>query len=261
MTRSGSAYYYMADGLGSIRNIGESDEDTANTYDYYAFGDSLGTQTQGVTNPYRYTAREYESGSVLDTYYYRNRYYLSALGIFASRDIVEEDIVRGFRYVGNSPTMKSDPTGLKPPTWGEAVLACAKAKKPELSQEELDEFEKCVKEAMADGDSVKDAVKKCAKDKLKDVAKAISCCALNDMRGHNEEANGNENEPADLTPCETLAEYEKPPQGSDKPNSNETMFNKCMDCHWEKACIAGNWYTLWYYQMHEESECCRKYSP
>jgi hypothetical protein len=36
----------MADGLGSIRNIGESDEDTANTYDYYAFGDTLGTQAQ-----------------------------------------------------------------------------------------------------------------------------------------------------------------------------------------------------------------------
>jgi len=46
MTRSGNTYYYMADGLGSIRNIGESDEDTANTYDYYAFGDTLGTQAQ-----------------------------------------------------------------------------------------------------------------------------------------------------------------------------------------------------------------------
>ena len=46
MTRSGNTYYYMADGLGSIRNIGESDEDTANTYDYYAFGNTLGTETQ-----------------------------------------------------------------------------------------------------------------------------------------------------------------------------------------------------------------------
>jgi len=46
MTRNGNTYYYMADGLRSIRNIAESDEDTANTYDYYAFGDTLGTETQ-----------------------------------------------------------------------------------------------------------------------------------------------------------------------------------------------------------------------
>jgi len=56
VTRGANTYYYMADGLGSIRNILESDEDTANIYDYYAFGDALGTQTQGVTNCYRYTA-------------------------------------------------------------------------------------------------------------------------------------------------------------------------------------------------------------
>jgi len=115
MTRSGNTYYYMADGLGSVRNIGESDEDTANTYDYYAFGNTLGTPTVGVTNPYEYTAREYESGSVLDTYYYRNRYYMSALGIFTSRDAMWADVHRGWGYVGGSPLMYSDPYGL---AWG-----------------------------------------------------------------------------------------------------------------------------------------------
>ena len=112
MTRSGNTYYYMAEGLGSIRNIGESDEDNANTYDYYAFGDSLGTQTQGVTNPYRFTAREYESGSVLDTCYYRNRYYISALGIFTSRDVMWADGARRWGYVSNCPTLAIDPFGL-----------------------------------------------------------------------------------------------------------------------------------------------------
>jgi len=43
MTRSGNTYYYTADGLASVRNILESDEDTANVYDYCAFGDALGT--------------------------------------------------------------------------------------------------------------------------------------------------------------------------------------------------------------------------
>jgi RHS repeat-associated protein len=111
VTRGGNTYYYMTDGLGSVRNVVESDEDTANTYDYYAFGDSLGTQTQGVTNPFRYTAREYESGSVLDAYYYRNRYYLSALGIFASRDAVRADGHRGWGYVQAAPTLFADPFG------------------------------------------------------------------------------------------------------------------------------------------------------
>ena len=112
VTRGANTYYYAADGLGSIRNVIEADEDTANTYDYYAFGDSLGTQTQGVTNAFRFTAREYESGSVLDTYYYRNRYYLSALGIFASRDAMWADVSKGWKYAGNSPVSLTDPYGL-----------------------------------------------------------------------------------------------------------------------------------------------------
>ena len=56
MTRGENTYYYMADGLGSIRNVLDSSEVAQNTYDYYAFGDSLGTQTQDITNRYRYIA-------------------------------------------------------------------------------------------------------------------------------------------------------------------------------------------------------------
>jgi RHS repeat-associated protein len=111
MTRSGSAYYYMADGLGSIRNVVESDEDVANTYDYYAFGNTLGTPTTGVTSPYEYTAREFENGSVNGTRFYRNRYYMSGLGIFTSRDAMWADFARTWCYVWNAPTMLVDPYG------------------------------------------------------------------------------------------------------------------------------------------------------
>jgi len=92
MTTGGSTYYYMADGpprrvnLGSIRNVVSANETLQNTYDYYAFGNTLGTPTVNVTNPYEYTGREFEDGSVNTTFYCRNRYYLGSLGIFASSD-------------------------------------------------------------------------------------------------------------------------------------------------------------------------------
>ncbi|MHC4714409.1 MAG: hypothetical protein ACYTAN_14255 [Planctomycetota bacterium] len=62
-TRSGSTYYYMADGLGSIRNLVDSSQDAVNVYDYYAFGKQLGSWTEGVANRYTYTAREWDEES------------------------------------------------------------------------------------------------------------------------------------------------------------------------------------------------------
>ena len=38
--RGGNTYYYMQDGLGSVRNLVDSNETTQNTYDYRAFGKS-----------------------------------------------------------------------------------------------------------------------------------------------------------------------------------------------------------------------------
>ena len=114
VTRGANTYYYAADGLGSIRNVVDSSEATKNTYDFYAFGESLST-SETVTSPFRFTAREYESGSVLDTYYYRNRYYMSGLGIFTSRDAMWADLARGWGYVGNIPAMLIDPYGYYTP--------------------------------------------------------------------------------------------------------------------------------------------------
>jgi RHS repeat-associated protein len=111
MTRSGNTYYYMADGLGSVRNVVNSSEVVQNTYDFYAFGNTLGTPTVGVTNPFEYTGREFEDGSVNTTFYYRNRYYMSGLGIFTSRDVMGADIQRGWGYVRNRPTLFVDPLG------------------------------------------------------------------------------------------------------------------------------------------------------
>ena len=61
MTRSGNTYYYMQDGLGSVRTIVDASENVTNWYDYRAFGVNL-AMTENVTSPYHFTAREFETG-------------------------------------------------------------------------------------------------------------------------------------------------------------------------------------------------------
>jgi YD repeat-containing protein len=64
MTRGGSTYYYFQDALGSVRNVVDSSEVAQNTYDHYPFGNIFAAQTENVTNPYRFTGREHEAGSL-----------------------------------------------------------------------------------------------------------------------------------------------------------------------------------------------------
>jgi len=111
MTNSTDTYYYFADGLGSIRNVVESDEDIANTYDYRAFG-ILITETENVDSPFEFTGRAREPGGLSHMHYYRNRYYMPGNGIFTSRDAMWADVHRGWGYVGNWPTGQVDQYGL-----------------------------------------------------------------------------------------------------------------------------------------------------
>jgi RHS repeat-associated protein len=112
MTQGENTYYYFQDGLGSVRNVVDSSEVAQNTYDHYPFGNIFAAQTENVTNPYRFTGREHEAGSLGSMHYYRNRYYMAFIGIFASRDAMWADVHRGWGYVGNAPTMLIDPFGL-----------------------------------------------------------------------------------------------------------------------------------------------------
>ena len=111
MTRGQDTYYYMAGGLGSIRNLLDASEAVVSTYDYYAFGDEL-SATEVVVCPYRFTAREREPGGLSHAHFYRNRYYMPGVGLFMSRDAKAYDRARGFQYVRNNPVHYIDPTGL-----------------------------------------------------------------------------------------------------------------------------------------------------
>src|SRR5437867_9937580 len=80
------------------------------SYTYDSFG-NLTASTGTVTNPFRYTAREFDTETGI--YYYRARYYLQGVGRFASEDPMASDGGKDFYpYVGNNPMNWIDPTGL-----------------------------------------------------------------------------------------------------------------------------------------------------
>ena len=60
LLRSGTTSYYEADGLGTITSLTNSSGAIANTYTYDSFG-KLTASSGTVVNPYRFTAREFDS--------------------------------------------------------------------------------------------------------------------------------------------------------------------------------------------------------
>jgi len=107
---SSTLYYYVQDGLGSIRNIVDGNETAQNSYDYFAFGKDYGTPTQNVTNTFKFTARRWDSESSL--YYFRARYYDQAAGRFTQKDTaLFAEGTNNWIYTRNNP--RRDPTGKK----------------------------------------------------------------------------------------------------------------------------------------------------
>jgi RHS repeat-associated protein len=115
-TRSSGTYYYLHDGLGSVRNVIDGTETVQNTYDAKAFGQDVVAPAQGVTSPFSYTGAysdSWESGQG-GLYYMRNRYYMPNVGLFTSRDTMEADPAGGWGYVLNNPIGLIDPFGTEP---------------------------------------------------------------------------------------------------------------------------------------------------
>jgi len=111
LTASGSTYYYVTDALGSIRQLLDSDHATQNSYDYEAFGKVYGNPTENVTQPFRFTGREWDGETGL--YYYRARAYEAGAGRFGRRDpALHVDAPNAYRYVGGNPVRLGDPTGM-----------------------------------------------------------------------------------------------------------------------------------------------------
>ncbi len=112
MLRGGATSYYHADGLGSITSLSNSSGGIAQSYTFDSFG-NLTASSGSLTNPFRYTGREFDPETSL--YYYRARYYGPTTGRFISEDPAgfSSDSLNFYDYVSNNPIVFSDPSGLK----------------------------------------------------------------------------------------------------------------------------------------------------
>ena len=112
MNRAGTIAYYHADGVGSITSLTDNTGSALAAYTRDSFGKSL-SSAGTLVNPFRYTAREWDSETGL--YYYRARYYDPQTARFSSEDPLGfggKD-VNFYAYVKNSPMNFDDPFGLK----------------------------------------------------------------------------------------------------------------------------------------------------
>ncbi len=112
MLRSGATSYYQADGLGSVTSLSSTAGALAQTYTFDSFGNQIAS-SGSLTNPFEYTGRESDPETGL--YYYRARYYDSAVGRFSSEDPVGFAEGNNFyAYANNDVTRFKDPLGLGP---------------------------------------------------------------------------------------------------------------------------------------------------
>lgn len=105
------AYTYHADHLGSIRFVTDSVGNIANAYEYDSYG-RPGFELEMVSQPFRYTGREWDAATEL--YHYRARQYDPETGRFLQEDPIgfAAGDLNQQRYVSNNPLSYTDPSGL-----------------------------------------------------------------------------------------------------------------------------------------------------
>ena len=100
--------YYHRDEQLSTAFITGGHGDVQNSYQYDAFGMSLGT-TEKLNNRIRYTGQQYDD--VTGQYYLRARYYNPVAGRFMQEDVYQGDGLNLYAYCGNNPVVYDDPSG------------------------------------------------------------------------------------------------------------------------------------------------------
>ena len=107
----GEILWALGDNQGTVRDWARSDGTIANHVTYNAFGEITG-QTSSTHEPlYAYTGREWDADAAM--YYYRARWYDPDVGRWVSEDPMGLGAgdANLSRYVGNSPSNYTDPTG------------------------------------------------------------------------------------------------------------------------------------------------------
>jgi RHS repeat-associated protein len=116
MFRGTDTSYFQADGLGTVTSFTSTSATTVATYSYDSFG-NLSASTGVLTNPFRYTGREFDPETGL--HYYRARYYNGQIGRFVNEDPIGfGGGLNFYPYVHGNPLLFVDPTGLQWQTGG-----------------------------------------------------------------------------------------------------------------------------------------------
>jgi RHS repeat-associated protein len=133
MLRSSTTSFYQADGLGSITSLSNGAGALAQTYTFDSFGNQTAS-SGSLTNPFRYTAREWDAETNL--YSYHARYMDSSVGRFLTEDpigpmtlfqkIPSSPTTRpsAYLYADNNPILNVDPMGREPQLPGAGADAC-----------------------------------------------------------------------------------------------------------------------------------------
>jgi RHS repeat-associated protein len=110
---AGNVELYLTDNIGSVRQIVESDGTILDEIDYDSFLNILAETNPSNGDRFKGAAREWEAA--VDRYFNRARWYDPADGRFLSEDPIrfESRDLNLSRYVGNQPTIHTDPLGLK----------------------------------------------------------------------------------------------------------------------------------------------------
>jgi RHS repeat-associated protein len=112
----GETHWQLTDNQNSVRQIYDYDEATGTTVVvdrilYESFGKFWSPTNLASAPLFQYTGREYDRD--VDLYYYNARWYDANTGVFTSEDPIYNDYRNPYRYVSNSPTNATDPSGLK----------------------------------------------------------------------------------------------------------------------------------------------------
>ena len=100
--------YYHRDEQLSTALVTDGHRNVQNSYQYDAFGMSLGT-TEKLNNRIRYTGQQYDE--LTEQYYLRARYYNPVAGRFMQEDVYQGDGLNLYAYCGNNPVVYDDPSG------------------------------------------------------------------------------------------------------------------------------------------------------
>jgi RHS repeat-associated protein len=122
-------YWYSSDALGSVTALTDAAGRVIKTYRYGAWGEEADVTGPDISNPYRWTGREWDAAGLQ---YNRARHYSNSLGRWISEDPIRTADVslHKNKYIYSNPVASTDPSGMMGmysfDEWPSLVTTCLK---------------------------------------------------------------------------------------------------------------------------------------